>query len=326
MSRKRKIFVNILVAFLVFFLVVFPFFAISFLYKETKAETKQDVFLEIWNIDTFEGGTKSRHSFLQSNALKFQKANDNVLIVVRSLSKEQAKIQLENGVTPDLVSFGIGAGNLFSAISEDVSFFNVRNDLKSDKAVAWCMGGYVLCSYEDLSLLSEEEIKNKTLGYSAENNTSLLALESFSSKFALYDESLSQYDAYTAFLEKKFDVLLGSQRDFARFQNRLNLGSLSSCYFTFLTGYSDLVQYFAITTTEENKEECLNEFIAYILSDDVQSSLSNIGMFSVTNLSIYDGEYQSFESALQEEVKTLNPFLFDEEIAEIQEKARANYV
>ena len=49
-------------------------------------------------------------------------------------------------------------------------------------------------------------------------------------------------------------------------------------------------------------------------------------MFSVANLSIYDDEYQSFESALQEEVKTLNPFLFDEEIAEIQEKARANYV
>ena len=326
MSRKRKIFVNILVAFLVFFLVVFPFFAISFLYKETKAETKQDVFLEIWNIDTFEGGTKSRHSFLQSNALKFQKANDNVFIVVRSLSKEQAKIQLENGVTPDLVSFGIGAGNLFSAISKDVSSFNVRSDLFCDKAVAWCMGGYVLCSYQDLSALSSDELKNKTLGYSAENNTSLLALENYKDKFTLYDENLSQYDAYTAFLDKKFDVLLGSQRDFARLQNRLNMGSLSSCHFTFLTGYSDLVQYFAITTTDQNKNESLNEFISYILSDFVQASLSNIGMFSVTDISAYDNEYQPFELALKKEIKTLNPFLFDEEIAEIQEKARANYV
>jgi len=299
----------------------------------TQPET---VFLELWNIDTFEGGKASRSAFLEKRAIAFQKDNTNVYVVMRNLTLIQAEIQLANGIQPDFISFGTGAGELFESYCVDLSKnFGVRSDLSvggKGKAVPWCMGGYVLCSLGDVDISEVDNVlntdtENGTLGFGYESSVALNALNenitvSSQNIDAIYINSLnygySQYSAYEDFLDKRFDVLLGTQRDFYRLENRLSIGALSDCNFNYLGGYTDLLQWFAVTTTDESKQVIAEQFIEYVLSENVQQKLTDIGMFSVLDISIYEDEYADFEEVLSSDLKVGNAFWGSLDIQEQQ--------
>ena len=335
-SKKRQN--RIISIALILFVLLVPILVIPFLRNTPNIgyiTPPEAVFLELWNIDTFEGGKSSRSTFLENRAISFQKEHTNVYVVMRNLTLAQAEIQLANGIQPDFISFGTGAGDLFESYCVDLTqSFNVRSDLLAGgdgKAVPWCMGGYVLCTLGDVDISTPDDMLNiesedGVLGFGYEYTVALNALsENISTSSqnidAIYVNSLeygySQYSAYEDFLNKKFEVLLGTQRDFYRLKNRVNIGALSNCDFNYLGGYTDLLQWFAVTTTDASKQEMAELFIQYVLSEDIQKKLTSLGMFSVLDLSIYDNEYSDFEEVLSEDLEVGNAFW---SMLDIQEK------
>lgn len=327
MKLNKKTFFQIISFLLVLSVFLVPVFLIPQINKNTQRTNPKEVFLELWNVDTFEGGKASRGAFLEKQAVNFQKTNTNVYIIVKNLSTEQAELQLASGAVPDFVSYGIGAGKMFKTLCKDVKNFDVREDLKIPKVVPWCLGGYVLCSIKNIDLKDENAILNNTIGFGVKNTICLSALnenvEEVGKLEKVYEKSKTagygEYNAYEDFLKQEFDVLLGTQRDFFRLLNRINLGALDSCKFNFLSGYSDLVQWFSVLTDDEEKTKIIENFIDFILSEDIQRKLVNIGMFSSTGLLIYEDEnYKKFEEAISKDLITISPFLDEFEIREKQ--------
>ena len=84
--------------------------------EKALANSPKKFILELWHIDTFEGGKGSRKDFLLSSSLKFEKKN-NIIISVISHSIESATLALQNSC-PDLISCGNGIDivNLVKAV------------------------------------------------------------------------------------------------------------------------------------------------------------------------------------------------------------------
>lgn len=296
---------------------------------------KDACFLELWEIDTFEGGSASRARFLEKVAFEYQKKTATVYVIVRSLELEQAKNLLENGTTPDLISFGLGAGDMVSAFAQSIDVPDrVRSDLLAggrlegeNLAVPWCMGGYVLCSQKDLGEFCasdlaalQEQTELDIIGTGYAYNLPSRALSEEQTAF-LGKSTRSQYQAYEAFLRgNEFEVLLGTQRDFFRINNKVNLGAISEIYYSYLSKYTDLLQYMAITTKKPELVSVANEFIKYVTDSKVQQKLTSIGMFSVTQDYIYDDEYKEFEKALHEKLQVMNVFVSNVWLKEEQNK------
>ena len=291
-------------------------------------------FLELWEIDTFEGGTASRINFLEKTAFMYQNETTSNYVLVRSLDLEQAKLMLENGTRPDMISFGIGAGDLVYGLTREIDAeFSVRNDLMAGGrkegmtlAVPWCLGGYVLCSKnnDDLSLEGLKQIGNSAiLGTGYEYNQPQKALTADETTL-LDNVSRTQYQAYESFLRDEFQVLLGTQRDFYRLNNKVNLGVIDNMNFRYLNNYTDLIQYISITTTNEELVEKATDFIKYLTSAKIQKRLTNIGMFSVDGNLIYSNEYSDFEKALQNKLQVLNVFTSNAQLLEWHNKGEDN--
>ena len=278
-------------------------------------------FLELWQIDTFEGGSASRAHFLEKAAAKYKSTNENLHIFVKTVSVEQAELMLSQGVRPDIISFGIGAGELVAPISTDITAKNVRTDLlgggvfnERQLAVPWCFGGYVLCSTDTISIDEITSVEKQNIGVGQDYNAALLALNDNLRQHVIKTE-LSQYQAYVSFLEGDFEILLGTQRDFYRLNNRVENGKLSNIEYEFLSGYTDLVQYFSITTADENLISVAQNFVDYITSDTVQPNIDDIGLFPSANISVYQsGIYADYEHALSDKLNVLNVFTANEQI------------
>ena len=111
----------------------------------------------------------------------------------------------------------------------------------------------------------------------------------------------SPYQAYANFVAGTASVLLGTQRDVARIENRVLAGKMSDIIYQPLGEYLDLVQYIGICTNDEAKQSVCMDFAKFLISDEVQKSLSQVGMFSVTGKSIYKGGVMKiFEESLTE--------------------------
>lgn len=336
-SREKKIFAifSLIVA---IFLFVAPYIIIPKAYagREDWINTAPPnaVFLELWQIDTFEGGSASRARFLEKNAFLYQEQTIGTYVLVRSFDLNQTKLMLEQGARPDIISFGIGAGDLVLPISSEINAdCGVRADLlagglKEGKqyAIPWTMGGYCLCANSDFGEISIENFKqasemqeNNIIGTGYTYNIPKLSLNEKELSF-LDKSEFTQYQAYESFLRgNDFQVLLGTQRDFYRLNNKVNLGVINGINYKYLSGYTDLIQYMAITTLNENLKQHAEKFIKFITSQKIQSKLTSIGMFSVNGLKIYKDEYSDFENALSNKMKVLNVFTPLVHIMEIQQ-------
>lgn len=306
--KKKKIIFSFLSVIL---LVVFMFFASFTVFKKDlftlKFDTKDVSFeiLTVWHIETFEGGSFSRGRFLENRAIEFESKNAGKIFFVKSLSMEQARLKIESGELPDLVSFGVGAGELFVndalEIDED---FGVREDLRDYGmikskiyAVPYMLGGYVKI-YKNLP-------KKPVVAINSVTKTNYNEDSVF--------KNITPYEAYAEFVKNKSDCFIGTQRDLVRIENRINYGSLENCSFEFLEGYSDMVQYFTITSKNQRSKDLCVKFIKYILSDSVQASISKIGMFSVLEKSIYtEGNFKDFEKILNKKIASVNAFTSSE--------------
>ncbi|HAJ77613.1 MAG TPA: hypothetical protein DCO89_00895 [Clostridiales bacterium] len=276
--------------------------------------------LELWHIETFEGGAKSRSGFLEREAINFEKKHKGTYIVIQTMNLEQFELNIKQNKHPNIISFGIGVGNDFVENLLDLDCASLRGDICAggvfngkQKAVPYILGGY--------AIISNGNANGKTgVGLKGTTNP-LLAVQKEDKQIAeLYDDnSLDSYDAYDKFIKGNFSTLIGTQRDVFRCKSRMDKGLLNGASFTFLNKYTDLVQYLSVFKGKEIEEKLCNEFVSHMISSNVQAKLKDYNLFStLTNIKLYtDGLYKDFEDSLQSKLTIENVF---EDISQIQTK------
>ena len=303
-------------------------------------ENKTKVVLNMWHIETFEGGTNSRTKFIEKQAINFNKQNNNCFISVTKMTEEQLVLNLKQGLLPDIFSFGVGVGSLISGYLTELEENNcVRSDLidygkigKNIYAYPYILSGYCLITHKSMintqenydrtfssKVVAKKEVKGLGITLSTYLNSSEVLL-----KQGLKDinkdnllQSQSTYNAYTTFISKKSISLLGTARDVARCKNRELNGNLSSCNYNYLSGYSDLIQYVGVNENlSKTKSDYAKSFSTYLTLDSSQKYLANFGLFSINNKSIYSNGYmKDFENVLQKQLSSINVFSSYEQIS-----------
>lgn len=290
--------------------------------KYKKASSYEGV-LELWNIDTFEGGTASKKSFLVSCAIEYQKQNSRTLVMVKNLSPDECLLALSQGQRPAMFSFGHSFGN---QIKDFLCCLDANNQI--DKtivdsgyangellALGYARSAYVLIS-EESRLSSKQETlssqafvcgKTKQLKNGKKRITYSLTcgLKSINSQRAFeeqfypfvagettidYQKEKTAYDAYCEFVDGKANILLGTIRDLVRVKNRENLGKLEGVVFEAFGGYTDLVQYVGVCADASSAQKQASKLFAkYLLANESQQKLKNIGLLSAnSNNKLYE--------------------------------------
>ncbi len=277
--------------------------------QEEAPETPQGkTVLNLWNIDSFEGGRGSRTAFLKKAARGFEKRNDGLYIMVASMTAEGCAYEMSEGNFPDMVSFGVGTevtDNLLALSSLSFAGGNINGKCY---AYPWCRGGYVLYSLaEDFSAVSCE---NTVISLGGSNLPVLSAcLNGLSGEYP----TEASTTAYVDFINGKYRYLLGTQRDYFRFRTR-NVKTYAKA----LDEYNDLYQYIAVCG-EENGRASL-DFVKYLLSEEVQSALSEIGMCAMNGDYAEDELLKTIESA--EAVYSVSVFMSKENLKNLADIAR----
>lgn len=331
-SYVIKFFVSIL---LVLYLFVAPFTVFkSLLAKQgslnKNIELSYTGILELWNIDTFEGGSVSRTRWLEKQAIAFEKKHRGTFIIVSSMTVEQSKINLSNGLIPDLISFGIGFGeDIMKDLIPLSNSNNVRDDLLSSAkingtlyALPYILGGYSLISNNGNQFDSDVIDTTLGFGHKSSNNALISLICNNYTAQKLYEPSknLDSFSVYDKFINRQFSSLIGTQRDVYRVQGRIEKGALTDAGYKFLGGFSDLIQYIGICSKGGEEQEICKKFMEQILSAESQKSLSDINMFNVLNQKIYSASvYAEMEEELSGSLKTLNVFLANQKLQEIKE-------
>ena len=243
--------------------------------SEEEAEAWPGV-LRLWQIDSFEGGRGSRASFLGGVARHYE-SEGGMLILVTQHTAESAAYALQDGQTPDLISYGPGF-ELATEIARPVPDHSFAAGTLGGEtyAVPWCRGGYFLLTGDgDFSDISAE---NTVL--SAGRGASVKAaavLEGWGGDFAVQDSQ----QAYLSLIGGKYRYMVGSQRDVWRLRTR---------QFSFtakpLTAYSDLLQYISVCSEDARRYAAALSFLELLLSQEIQQTLTKIGMMSI-QYSIY---------------------------------------
>lgn len=239
--------------------------------------------LTLWHIETFEGGQGSRKQFLLDVASDFEKNNEGVLVMVVSHTTLSATKNMEDGIYPDMISYG--TGTFFGGMKELSVNHGFNGGAVGDKtyALPWCRGGYVL--YSNPKLVTKDGTYGKIVISQGNSNLPLasLCLEEGLSFSEI--ETKTPLEAYIKFVEGKTPYFLGTQRDAVRFSNRgFTVHSKP------LTAFNDLYQYISLTSTDELKLAYSEKFIDYLLSENVQKKLPKIAMLSEFYNNTYDLE------------------------------------
>ena len=295
----------------------------------------EQVVLNVWHVETFEGGIKSRRKFLEEIGMKYNKNNPNIFVSVVSLTEEQLYLNLENNSNFDLISFGVGSGNEIGSILQPLKNNNkIINSLidystinKQILAYPYMLSGYVAVSKNcDETLKLEEKLNSKTsknvlgFGFATESyiNPSQVLVENDIKQLSNnnFCNCTTSYDAYQKFISNKFQTLVGTLRDYYRCKNREELGKLQGCSYEFLGGYTDLIQYIGMSKfMENNKKEVAEDFINYLLDENSQKALKNYGLFSSTCCNIYNDSFlHNAEKRFFSGIKSVNVFSSKEEI------------
>ena len=169
----------------------------------------------------------------------------------------------------------------------------------------WCRGGYFLFGAEGCDA-AETRPDNTVIG-SGPGGAAAAYLSGLPQ--GEYDVR-GTLEAYTAFAGGKYSFLIGTQRDYWRLTSR-------ELAFTAvpLTAFGDLWQYLFICAKDTGKYRGCIDFLAYLLSDEIQSTLSRIGMMSIrTSVYTDDGPLALAEAVLP--ARSASAFLSEEGSAE----------
>lgn len=308
---------------------------------QTQSPANYQGVIELWNVETFEGGVGSREAWLTNRSAKFERANTGLFVHVTTLSVEQLQTKLAEGQSFDMICFSRGVGNLIkenlAPITQNMGFVK-ENYLISGQvdgnqyAVPLYSGVYCLFARSDQltadQLLSKAltqtytrkigkntvELQPMICGFTPYNSPlSALAMSGGSGK-ANVSQDVTQYQAYEQFVANRTAVtLLGTQRDMYRLAQRESNGKIEQLAFCPLGAYTDLVQYVGVSADAGDKADSCVKYLQYLLSEETQSTLTNLSLFSVLEQSIYTTErYAACEQAL---LTAYVPNVFADEIA-----------
>ncbi len=281
--------------------------------KPVGSTAKYQGVISLWQIDSFEGGSGSRKQFLLSVSREFEKNNEGVLVMVTNHTKTSAEQNMNEGIYPDLISYGLGVG-----VKNQVELKDDKLDFSGGKvgdksyASPWCRGGYVIISNSKIaSKYSGEGVIEKAVISQGEYTNPLCALALEGIKISEFSVK-APMDAYIEFTNGKTPYMIGTQRDLVRLTNR---GMEFESYP--LTKFNDLIQYISVTSLDELKGEIAREFITFLTSEKTQKSLYKINMTSfyteVDNDILCLNEIQSVKN-----FSTFSAFTLDEQIRDMQ--------
>lgn len=254
---KGKIIKTVL-PFLIIFALVIVYFCLP-KGKEGKADEKTVV--EVWNIDTFEGGKGSRTAFLNRAARRIE--GDGVYYYILSYTTEGAREAFSRGVYPDMLSFGAGLGEVAEKCLP-LGLSSAGGEVGGKcLAAAWAAGKYFLFSLKD----DFTEAGKTAISVGGANLPAVAANLS-----GIDGEELPSTEAYVRFLNGEFRYLLGTQRDECRFLSRG-----VTVYRRELKEYDDLYQYISVLSPQK-MESCMR-LVETLLSEETQNRLSDIGMY-----------------------------------------------
>jgi len=308
--------------------------------------------INLWNVDTFEGGSASKSSFLEMVSLKFESKNKGAYINVQNLTIDEFLAKIKNNEKPHLFSFGTGVESYLKeymiSLPNDVAqnlkynFYQAGINDSSLKAVAWCYSIYTLISSQDRIEKAKKEY-NKDLKSLAFNlsydkvykkntkhtysltfggNTYVNALNNITREFVISVNSQAEmgiiddkyktntfYEAYSRFVGGKSSMLLGTLRDVFRMENRIRAGKETNVYYESLVKYTDLVSYISVISSTEKIEKVSKDFVMFLISEEIQSKISDIGLFSPIVSNIYsEGIMAKIEDYNSENIKIKNLF------------------
>jgi hypothetical protein len=309
----KSVFRMVLLVGLVCYIVFFPF-VIKFVNKQNPVEEifglkSGGVVLDMWHIEAFEGGTNPRKYLLEKISSNFNKANRGVFVAVISMTPEQYSINIKQ-TRPDILSFASGT------VSYDILTDLPRQKTLSEELLNVCQkDGELLCYPYMLgryALISKEKISEKNLAgsivedkkkkiYPLSVSSSCEWQKVLNSQGYIYDNvksNSSQYDNYVDFLSGNTKVMLGSQRDVHRLKNREEKGKIDGLYYSYLGGYTDMAQFVGVCKSSKNIDVA-KAFCEYILTQDSQSQISSVGMFSAVYDIYADGYMNDWESVIK---------------------------
>lgn len=308
--------------------------------------------IELWNVETFEGGSGSRGSWLTNKSAKFEQKNTGLFVHVTTLTEAEAKQKLADGQSFDIVCFSRGIGDSVKEYLAplDVQTRDVRDNMLlagqfdgKQYAVPLYAGAY--CLFARTSQLAETDLLSKSLtqtytrkigkntvelsplvcGFTSSNSPlTALAMSGGQGNASDISENVTQYQAYERFVSNTAAVtLLGTQRDLYRLNQREQNGKIESLGFYPLAGYTDLVQFVGINVNSGEKFESCQAYLQYLISNEVQQSLVSLSVFSVLDSSFYtDERYAWLEQGLTNAFVP-NVFADNEVIANQRQTAKA---
>lgn len=231
--------------------------------KNSKAEAmpeNRSETLELWQIDSFEGGKGSRATYLKNVGEKFY-AQSGVYIHVTSITSEAARINIKKGTIPDMISYGAGMYGIENIITGEVSYYT------------WAHGGYCFISTEDGADFSDINDENLVVNAGNENFADGAAL------ICGYNEAKIEKptEAYVNLINGKYKYLLGTQRDIYRLKTRGTSFKIKP-----ITEFNDLYQNISITSNSIYRQNISLEYINFLLSDN--DALKSIGLMGKSRL------------------------------------------
>lgn len=296
--NKWTIWVNYIL--LIIFVVCVPFFCFDneiFINISNDSNNTTQV-LELWHIETFEGGSASRELYIKRCAIAFEKLYKNKLIIVKTINPENIENALTNA-KPDMISFGFGVGDIILKYLKPLDKqYKVRDDLlqsamvnSKQMAIPFILSGYVFITSQSKTLdewqQTNEQIYTQNIQYT---NAEYIYKQQPINNGKL----LTAYQAYNEFVQNKAKILLGTSRDLYRVNNLIEKGKISAS-FNYINHYSDLVQYIGII----NKNIITQNFVEFLLTDKIQIELNNYCLYTTKSLSIYTRQpYVDMENAL----------------------------
>ena len=233
--------------------------------RKIAAEAAKTI-ITVWQIDSFEGGKGSRADFLQKLGNDFAKTN-GCYINVKSLSAEAARLNLGNGIAPDIISYGSGIDGFENYI---------------DGYSVWCNGSYCLLSVDENADFNDVTAENTVINEGKEN-LSLLAAAVCGLKDA---DSLKSTAAYVKLINGNYKYLFGTQRDIFRLKTR-GVGFKVKP----ITEFNDLYQLLSVTRHGKRTGHSLR-FAQYVCNR--RSEVDKIGMLTDA-VGLYDDEMRQME-------------------------------
>lgn len=300
--------------------------------------------ITIWNVDTFEGGSQNKSTFLVDAATNFSKSHNGLYFLVKNVTPSEMLEGFLNNSFPDMISFGHGLGG---AVKQYLTVlpdnYEVRKEIVDSAtdngsllALGYLMGGYIFASTseniqsagsgenESLMAVATKSGYDKKVGKNTKHiasvvvgkndyiqSTNVLKSVLNSEKLDIH-ESISMYDAYLDFVSYNAGVVLfGTHRDLYKLAGRVKVGKIENVKLDYLSGYTNLVQYIGIIKkTAEEKKALASEFITFLASDECQDNSTNVSMINTIKKSYYtEGEFKTLEETLNKDLVIPNIFV-----------------